>query len=136
MEANVGLQTLWKTLEHLNKTKADSHHHHRCRCRHHHPIHCPQKSSGKPIDWLCFFMVCHRALFSAHFVILLTLQRSWPPVFSKPYADDVQANLHCLASNALTAVATMQRSMEALGSWMSSNCLLFNASKTQFLGVG
>ena len=54
-------------------------------------------------------------------------------VLSQLYADDIQANLHCPASNALTAAATMQRAMEALGNWMSSNRLRINVSKTQFI---
>ena len=40
------------------------------------------------------------------------------------YADDVQAYQHCPASDALVTVRAMSRTMEALGSWMSSSHLL------------
>src|SRR6218665_563196 len=42
------------------------------------------------------------------------------------YADDVQAYKHCPASDALVTVSAMSRTMEALGSWMSSNRLRLN----------
>src|SRR6218665_1697483 len=46
------------------------------------------------------------------------------------YADDVQA------SDALVTVSAMSRTMEALGSWMSSNRLRLNPHKTQFIWLG
>src|SRR6218665_278679 len=52
------------------------------------------------------------------------------------YADDVQAYQHCPASDALVTVSAMSRTMEALGSWMSSNCLRLNPHKTQFIWLG
>src|SRR6218665_3624422 len=52
------------------------------------------------------------------------------------YADDVQAYQHCLASEALVTVNAMNRTMEALGSWMSSNRLRLNPLKTQFILLG
>jgi len=52
------------------------------------------------------------------------------------YADDVQAYLHCLASDALVTVSAMSRTMEALRSWMSSNRLHLNPHKMQFFGLG
>ena len=47
------------------------------------------------------------------------------------FAADIQAWLHCSASDALNAVATKQRAMEAFGNWMSSSCLRLKAFKTQ-----
>src|SRR6218665_3794713 len=52
------------------------------------------------------------------------------------YADDVQAYQHCPASDALVTVSAMSRTMEALGSWMSSNRLRLNPHKTQFIWLG
>src|SRR6218665_3545476 len=49
------------------------------------------------------------------------------------YADDVQAYQHCPASDALVTVSAMSRTMEALGSWMSSNRLRLNPHKMQFI---
>ena len=49
------------------------------------------------------------------------------------YADDVQVYQHCPASDALVTVSAMSRTMEALGSWMSSNRLRLNPHKTQFI---
>src|SRR6218665_3940916 len=52
------------------------------------------------------------------------------------YADDVQAYQHCPASDALVTVSAMSRTMEALGSWMSSNRLRLTPHKTQFIWLG
>src|SRR6218665_2006015 len=52
------------------------------------------------------------------------------------YADDVQAYQHCPASDALVTVSAMSRTMDALGSWMSSNHLRLNPHKTQFIWLG
>jgi len=49
------------------------------------------------------------------------------------YADDVQAYQHCPASDALVTVSAMSRTMEALGSWMSSSRLRLNPHKMQFI---
>src|SRR5688572_32807931 len=57
-------------------------------------------------------------------------------VLSQSYADDLQAYLHCPVSAAITAVRSMNRAMEALGAWMSSNRLRLNSSKTQFIWLG
>ena len=53
-------------------------------------------------------------------------------VLSQSYADDVQAYVHCLASDTAAAV----RAMDALVTWMSSNRLRLNPSKTQFIWLG
>src|SRR6218665_3161233 len=52
------------------------------------------------------------------------------------YADDVQAYQHCPASDALVTASAMSRTLEALGSWMSSNRLRLNPHKTQFIWLG
>src|ERR1700735_3773611 len=52
------------------------------------------------------------------------------------YADDVQADLHCSASNAIAATHEMSLIMGALESWMSSNRLRLNSSKTQLIWLG
>ena len=52
------------------------------------------------------------------------------------YADDVQAYLHCLATNATDAVRAMSLALGALEAWMSSNRLRLNPSKTQFIWLG
>ena len=49
------------------------------------------------------------------------------------YADDVLTYEHCLASEALVTLNVMNRTMEALGSWMLSNRLRLNPLKTQFI---
>ena len=48
------------------------------------------------------------------------------------YADDVQADLHCLASNAMAAVQAMTLATGALVAWMSSNRLRLNPSETHY----
>src|SRR6218665_1537258 len=52
------------------------------------------------------------------------------------YADDIQVYQHCLASDALVTVSATSRTMEALGSWMSSNRFRLNPHKTQFIWLG
>jgi len=52
------------------------------------------------------------------------------------YADDIQAYQHCVISDALVTVSAMSRTMEARGPWMSSNHLLLNPHKTQFIWLG
>src|SRR6218665_3440105 len=52
------------------------------------------------------------------------------------YADDVQVYKHFPASDAHVTVSAMSRTIEALGSWMSSNRLRLNPHKTQFIWLG
>src|SRR6218665_2420008 len=52
------------------------------------------------------------------------------------YADDVQAYLRCLASDAMAAVQAMTLATGALVAWMSSNRLRLNPSKTQYIWLG
>ena len=54
-------------------------------------------------------------------------------VLGQLYADDVQAFLHCLASDAMAAVQAMILAAGALVAWMSSNRLRLNPSKTQYI---
>jgi len=73
--------------------------------------------------------------------ILLILVLSWPlaepcSVLNQSYAGDLQAFLHCPASAAITEARAMNRAMEALEAWMSSNRLRLNSSKTQFIWLG
>jgi hypothetical protein len=57
-------------------------------------------------------------------------------VLSQSYADDLQAYIHCLAAQADAVVGTMSRAMETLHSWMSSNRLRLNPTKTQLIWLG
>jgi len=57
-------------------------------------------------------------------------------VLGQSYADDLQAYIHCLATQADAAVGTMSRAMETLQSWMSSNRLRLNPTKTQLIWLG
>src|SRR5688572_4812114 len=73
--------------------------------------------------------------------ILLILVLSWPlaepcSVLNQSYAGGLQAFLHCRASAAITEARAMNRAMEALEAWMSSNRLRLNPSKTQFIWLG
>ena len=52
------------------------------------------------------------------------------------YADDVQAYLHCSASDAILTTRVMSSIMGALEAWMSSNRLRLNPAKTQFIWLG
>ena len=52
------------------------------------------------------------------------------------YADDVQAYVHCLAADVMSSVSLMSHAIDALSSWMASNRLLLNPSKTQFIWLG
>src|SRR6218665_2467093 len=63
---------------------------------------------------------------------LLHLLASWS-LASHSYADDVQSYKHCSASEAASAIRTMSRATDALNSWMSSNRLLLNPHKTQYI---
>jgi hypothetical protein len=57
-------------------------------------------------------------------------------VLNQIYADDTQAYVHCPAVNAVSAAHSMQLAIDSLGSWMSSNRLRLNPSKTQFIWLG
>jgi len=52
------------------------------------------------------------------------------------YTHDVQAYLHCLASDAMAAIRTMTLAAGALVAWISSNRLWLNPSKTQYIWLG
>src|SRR6218665_1572015 len=52
------------------------------------------------------------------------------------YADDIQAYLHCPASNATFAVSAISKTLDVLETWMSTNRLRLNLSKTQFISFG
>ena len=55
---------------------------------------------------------------------------------SQSYADDLQAYVHCLAGQAISAVETMSLTIETLQAWMSSNRLRLNPTKTQLIWLG
>ena len=57
-------------------------------------------------------------------------------LLGQQYADDVQAYLHCLASDAMAAIQAMTLATGALVAWMSSNRLGLNPSKTQYIWLG
>src|SRR6218665_501341 len=52
------------------------------------------------------------------------------------YADDIQAYIHCPASNATSAVLAISKTLDVLETWMSTNRLMLNPSKTQFIWFG
>src|SRR6218665_1780831 len=80
----------------------------------------------------CESVAYNSMLFTAKVASLLTSQA----MLGQLYADDVQAYQHCPASDALVTAGAMSRTMEALGSWMSSNRLRLNPHKTQFIWLG
>lgn len=104
--------------------------------------------SGCPLDWLGSFSVVHGSTRSAWVVALFGLPRGsvlglllyiiYRPtadlglllatgaVLSQSYADDLQAYLHCSASEAIAAVRAMSRVMETMEAWMFSNRLHVN----------
>src|SRR6218665_1126493 len=51
------------------------------------------------------------------------------------YADDIQAYLHCPASNATAAVLAMSETLGVLETWMSTNRLKLNPSKPNLSGL-
>src|SRR6218665_2295803 len=55
---------------------------------------------------------------------------------SRSYADDVQSYKHCSASGAASAIRTISHATDALNAWMSSNRLLLNPQKTQYIWLG
>src|SRR6218665_1109214 len=52
------------------------------------------------------------------------------------YSDDIHAYIHCNAADAVASVGLMCSAIDALSSWMASNRLLLNPSKTQFIWLG
>src|SRR6218665_2513449 len=49
------------------------------------------------------------------------------------YAEDIQAYLHCPASNATAAVLAMSKTLSVPETWMSPNHPRLNPSETQFI---
>src|SRR6218665_137931 len=89
----------------------------------HYPYSLPQGSVLGPLLYI---------FYTSDIASLLTSQE----MLGQLYADDVQAYQHCPASYALVTVSAMSQTMEALGSWMSSNRLRLNSHKTQFIWLG
>src|SRR6218665_2909339 len=52
------------------------------------------------------------------------------------YADDIQAYLHCSASDTIATTQVMTFIIRALEAWMSSNRLRLNSAKAQFIWLG
>src|ERR1043165_10279755 len=52
------------------------------------------------------------------------------------FADDVQAYIHTHSADAVATVSHMCLTMDVLSSWMASNRLLLNPSKTQLIWLG
>ena len=52
------------------------------------------------------------------------------------YAGYIQAYVHCSAADAVSLVGRMCSAIDALSGWMTSNCLLLNPAKTQFIWLG
>ena len=50
--------------------------------------------------------------------------------------NDIQAYLYCPASNATAAVLAINKTLDVLETWMSTNRLRLNPSKTQFIWFG
>src|SRR6218665_792506 len=63
---------------------------------------------------------------------LATLLASYSAL-AQLYADDIQAYLHCSASDAIATTQVMTFIMGAFGAWISSNRLRLNSAKTQFI---
>src|SRR6218665_3910718 len=55
---------------------------------------------------------------------------------SHSYADYVQAYKHCLASQAHSAIRFVSHAADTLNAWMSSNRLLLNSQKSQYIWFG
>src|SRR6218665_3493689 len=55
---------------------------------------------------------------------------------SHSYADDVQAYKHCLAYQAHSAIRIVSHATDTLNEWMSSNRLLLNPQKSQYIWFG
>src|SRR6218665_3176268 len=50
--------------------------------------------------------------------------------------DDVQTYKHCLASQAHSAIRIVSHATDTLNAWMSSNRLLLNPQKSQYIWFG
>ena len=57
-------------------------------------------------------------------------------LISHSYADDVQSYAHCRPSEAGETVRLMVSAADALTTWLSSNRLRLNSSKTQYIWLG
>ena len=57
-------------------------------------------------------------------------------VAARQYADDTQAYVHGVASEAISLVEKMLLVSDVIGAWLSSNRLRLNPGKTQFIWVG
>src|SRR6218665_2339793 len=57
-------------------------------------------------------------------------------VAAHQYADDTQAYVHGVASEAISLVEKMLLVSDVIGAWLSSNRLRLNPGKTQFIWVG
>jgi len=55
---------------------------------------------------------------------------------SQSYANDLQAYIHCMATQAYAAVGSMRQALDALQVWMSSNLLRRNPTKNQLIWLG
>ena len=71
-------------------------------------------------------------LYTADLCPLLTSQG----LLHQLFADDVQAYIHSHPSDSVATVQQMCLTIDVLSSWMASNRLLLNPSKTQFIWLG
>ena len=71
-------------------------------------------------------------LYTADVSPLLASQR----LLHQLFADDVQAYIHTHSADAVATVSQMCLTMDVLSSWMASNRLLLNPSKTQLIWLG
>jgi len=55
---------------------------------------------------------------------------------SHSYANDIQTYKHCLASQAHSAIRIVLHATDTLNAWMSSNRLLLNPQKSQYIWFG
>src|SRR6218665_3609108 len=55
---------------------------------------------------------------------------------TQPYADDLQAYVHCSAGQAIRAVGAISQAIDTLQAWVSSNRLRVKPTKTQFIWFG
>ena len=87
------------------------------------PLGVPQGSVLGPLLYL---------LYTADVCSLLTSQG----LLHQLFADDVQAYIHTHSADAVATVSQMCLTMDVLSSWMASNRLLLNPSKTQLIWLG